>query len=77
MELNELCILLRLNSSGIYRPAAEAADAIERMAAWLEGDCYCPCCTEQRTCLDDCTLHDDDPNAEERLAGARGALFGA
>lgn len=32
MELKELCLWLRANSSGIYRPSAEAADAIERLA---------------------------------------------
>jgi hypothetical protein len=29
----ELCAWLRANSSGIYRPAAEAADEIEHLAA--------------------------------------------
>lgn len=32
MELSELCKWLRANSSGTYRPSAEAADAIERLA---------------------------------------------
>lgn len=31
VETPELCAWLRENSSGIYRPAAEAADRIERL----------------------------------------------
>lgn len=31
----ELCVWLRSNSSGIYRPAAEAADEIELLASEL------------------------------------------
>jgi hypothetical protein len=31
MDPTELCMWLRANSSGIYRPAAEAADEIERL----------------------------------------------
>ncbi len=35
LEQKELCEWLRNNSSGIYRPAAEAADEIERLQkAW-------------------------------------------
>lgn len=33
MTLTELCGWLRANSSGIYRPAAEAAEEIEHLAA--------------------------------------------
>jgi hypothetical protein len=33
MTKQELCEWLRANSSGIYRPAAEAADTIERLDA--------------------------------------------
>lgn len=33
MGRSELCAWLRANSSGIYRPAAEAADEIEHLAA--------------------------------------------
>ena len=33
MGRTELCAWLRANSSGIYRPAAEAADEIEHLAA--------------------------------------------
>ncbi len=36
MEINELIQWLRDNSSGVYRPAAEAADRLERMSAALE-----------------------------------------
>jgi len=32
MELKALCTWLRANSSGVYRPANDAADAIERLA---------------------------------------------
>jgi hypothetical protein len=35
MSETELCAWLRANSSGIYRPAAEAADTIERLTAEL------------------------------------------
>lgn len=72
---------LRFLASGKDDPHSvaidEAADAIERMQNWLEGDCYCPCCTGVRECAEDCTLAADDPNAAERMAGAREALFGA
>ena len=33
MGRTELCAWLRANSSGVYRPAAEAADEIEHLAA--------------------------------------------
>ena len=45
MELLELKKWLRENSSGIYRPAAEAADRLERMEAALKQ-------------LSECNLHD-------------------
>lgn len=35
MNLTELCKWLRSNSSGVYRPAAEAANQIERLAEAL------------------------------------------
>ena len=35
MNSNELCHWLRANSSGVYRPAAEAANEIERLTAAL------------------------------------------
>ena len=54
----------------------EAADAIERMAAWLEGDCECPCCMETRQCLDDCTFSEDAPDDAERMQFTREALYG-
>ena len=72
---------LRFLASGQDDPHSvaidEAADAIERMQTWLEGDCYCPCCTEHHTCADGCTLEADDPSGHEQIAGAREALFGA
>ena len=57
--------------------ACEAADTIERMAAWLEGDCECPCCMETRRCLDDCTFSQDAPDDAERMQLTRDALYGA
>ena len=54
-----------------------AADEIERMRAWLEGDCQCPCCGELRECVAGCTFAEDCPQEAERMAGARAALFGA
>ena len=33
MKNKELCAWLRANSSGVYRPAADAADEIERLAS--------------------------------------------
>lgn len=56
---------------------AEAADVIERMTAWLEGDCDCPCCGELRACADGCTFATDCPHEADRMAGARQALYGA
>ena len=35
MTLNDLCAWLRANSSGVYRPAAEAASQIEMLAVAL------------------------------------------
>jgi len=35
MTLNELCAWLRANSSGVYRPAADAASQIEMLAEAL------------------------------------------
>ena len=55
----------------------EAANALERMQNWIEGDCNCPCCSESRECLDGCTFAADCPDGAERMAGAREALFGA
>ena len=37
MGRSELCTWLRANSSGIYRPAADAADEIEYIAAVSDG----------------------------------------
>ena len=37
MGRTELCAWLRANSSGIYRPAAEAADEIEYLARAQDG----------------------------------------
>ena len=67
------CVTIK-NETELMR---EAADAIERMQTWLEGDCNCPCCSESRKCLDDCTFASDCPDAAERMACAREALFGA
>ena len=36
MTQHQLIEWLRENSSGVYRPAAEAADLIERMRSWIE-----------------------------------------
>lgn len=49
---------------------------VERMAAWMEAECYCPCCTGTRECADDCTFGDDDPNTAARIAAAREAMYG-
>jgi len=54
----------------------EAADAIERMQEWLEGDCTCPCCEGVRECSDGCTFVEDCPDDAEIMAGARAAMFG-
>lgn len=56
--------------------AEAAADEIERMQAWIEGDCICPCCSETRECVDGCTFASDCPEHAERMAGAREALYG-
>jgi len=41
MELKDLCLWLRANSSGVYRPCNDAADTIERLswalAMFLDG----------------------------------------
>ena len=71
---------LRFLASGQDDPHSvaidESADAIERMQNWLEGDCYCPCCTERHACADGCTFETDDPSGYERMAGAREAMYG-
>ena len=54
----------------------EAADVIERMSAWMEGECWCPCCDQTRACVDACTFDTDCPDESERMAGAREALYG-
>jgi len=38
MNDKDLCKWLRDNSSGIYRPSAEAADRIERLIGWIKQD---------------------------------------
>jgi len=37
MKRKDLCTWLRANSSGVYRPAAEAAAEIERLEIMLQG----------------------------------------
>ena len=49
----------------------------DRMSDWLEGDCCCPCCNQDRVCVDECSLREDDPASADRIDGARAARFGA
>ena len=59
-------------------PLAHAdAEKMQRMEAWLEGECYCPCCAQTRECAADCTLASDCPNDAARIDGARQALYGS
>jgi hypothetical protein len=50
---------------------------VERLSAWIEGDCMCPCCEQTRACVDGCTFDEDDPSGATRMAEARAALYGA
>jgi hypothetical protein len=67
----------RRGNETIASDCQEAADTIQRMQEWLEGDCCCPCCTETRECVSGCTFAEDCPNEAEKMAGARVALYGA
>lgn len=52
----------------------EAADEIERLRGWLEGDANCPCCGMSDICVDDCTFADDCPDSHERMIHVRAIL---
>ena len=57
--------------------AEDAADLIESMAGWLQGDCECPCCLGVTHCGPGCTFAEDAPGDAERMASVREVLFGA
>lgn len=54
----------------------DAADLIESMSGWLQGDCECPCCLGVTHCGPGCTFAEDAPSDAERMAAVREVLFG-
>jgi hypothetical protein len=79
-DIEKFCAHLRVLASTdgvLFAPSfAQAADVIERMASFLEGDARCPCCDTLRECADDCTFSEDCPAEYERMTIARAALYG-
>jgi len=59
-----------------HRLLHEAADAIERLQGYAEGDAACPCCNGTDKCDDECTFAEDNPDDVERMLAARYALKG-
>ena len=55
---------------------AIAAAELDRLRAYVEADCRCPCCNTTRHCLGECTFRDDAADAWERMAAARVATWG-
>ena len=54
----------------------EAADGLDRLRAYVEADCHCPCCEETRHCMSGCTFRDDSQDGWERMVAARKAMWG-
>lgn len=52
----------------------EAADEIERLRGWLEGDANCPCCDTNDVCVDGCTFAEDCPEDNEKMLEIRKLL---
>ena len=48
----------------------------ERLRAYVEADCHCPCCDTDRHCMGGCTFQSDAPDAWERMVAARKAMWG-
>lgn len=61
----------------LQREVEELRAANERMAEWINGDCFCPCCGNTIACTDGCDFATDCPDAAQRMAEARAVLYGA
>lgn len=53
----------------------ELVQRCERMAAHIEYEATCPCCTESKTCLEGCTFETDSPMGHQKMSAARMALY--
>ena len=58
----------------LQREVEELRAANERMAEWINGDCFCPCCGNTIACTDGCDFATDCPDAAQRMAEARAVL---
>lgn len=47
---------------------------IERLEAFISYYTTCPCCEQDKECLEDCTFKDDSPNDYDIMQDARGAM---
>ena len=63
--------------AALQREVEELRAANERMAEWINGDCFCPCCGNTIACTDGCDFATDCPDAAQRMAEARAVLYGA
>jgi hypothetical protein len=50
-------------------------ERIRVLEAWIRWECLCPCCSELKDCLPDCTFREDHPPRHARMMGARDVLY--
>ena len=77
---NEGIVVIRWNDGDICEYENDAAHPnpvkVQEMAEWIESECYCPCCTDSKTCAADCTYEQDNPSGWEHMMSARLARWG-